>query len=136
MSDHALIENNPDLLEALAANLARRIEDDLASGPPMYSKCAYTHRRTKHRGYRNGIRYDGRDPLRPYVSAEFTPDEMVDRAYTAAKAYRQEICGPANLTWRVEPRFEYHDGYLELYMRLCFEPALESLGHGVWIESK
>lgn len=80
--------------------------------PVMWSRSAYTHRRTEHTQFLTAPCKDVR--------------RAVEVTVEAVNAYRNTIDGPVLLTWRIEPEVEISDEGVSVYVRLCFEPDLWS----------
>ena len=131
MSEPPVIEPLTD--EQLVEKLRTDIES-LSAGSPMHSRNAYTHRRTPHVVFANGaIRPEG-GMSQPIDTVE----RMCAMTLTSVTAYRYTVPGAVDLVWRVEPelRTDPATGTRSLYCRLCFEPSLVNVAHGVWVESR
>ena len=119
--------------EALVERLRKDIES-MSTGALMYSRTAYTARRTPHVVFANGsIRPEGQMSV-PVDTVEI----MCANTLTAVTAYRNSIPGPVDLVWRMEPklRADPETGVRSMYCRLCFEPSLTKVANGVWVESR
>ncbi len=108
-------DSYPELLRGLVLSI-----EELADGPPLFSKTAYTPRLTSHVAYRNGLPWgEGRED--GYPPPQASVGEMAATLLRSAKAARAQIDGPAALVWRIEPTLEKTARGLELYARFCFE---------------
>ena len=127
-----------DLKEPLTDDqLVEKLRTDiegLSDSAPMYSRNAYTHRRTPHVVFANGVR---KEEFAAYAPVD-TDEVMCAMTLTAVTAYRNSIPGPVDLVWRVEPKLQTdpETGVRDLYCRLCFEPSLVNVANGVWVESR
>ena len=127
-----------DLKEPLTDDqLVEKLRTDiegLSDSAPMYSRNAYTHRRTPHVVFANGSRKAETEMSCPVDTVE----RMVANTLIAVVAYRNSVPGPVDLVWRIEPelRTDPETGQRSLYCRLCFEPSLTKVAHGVWVESR
>lgn len=104
---------DPTIASAVCTQLRAEIEA-LVEHPPLYSRCAYTPRRTVHAVFRNGYR------AAEGVPGPIASSSLLTMAYSmleGARALMLLVEDPV-LIWRVEP--ELVDD--ALYMRLCFEP--------------
>ena len=106
----------------------------LAVGVPMYSRNAYTHRRTPHVVFKNGYEVREGDPAPPVDLLAV----MCRETLNSVTAYRNSIPGPVDLVWRIEPELRTNPatGTRSLYCRLCFEPSLANVAKGVWVDSR
>lgn len=109
---------------ALVQEALRNEIEALSAQQPMYSRSAYTHRRTRHVAFGNGaiVSEMGAWP----IQGDRTLIELARDTLKAVKAYRDTIDGPVLLTWRIEPEITHYDRAedVRLYVRLCFEPDL------------
>lgn len=120
-------------VSAVLDALRERIEA-LSDTHPMYSRNAYTHRRTMHRIFANGALVE-EGAERPHIFGNL--QFLADSTYDAVKAHRDSIDGPVDLVWRVEPELrEGPEDRLALYCRLCFEPSLTRVAPGVYVEQR
>lgn len=127
MKQDAQVSPGIDLTDEQIASvwLKRRIEG-LSELPVMWSRAAYTARRTVHVAFANGaIKVEGQEPARSGQGAD--PLELAQATYEAVEAYRAQIDGPAGLVWRWEPEVTSENGAVLVYLRLCFEPQVEAL---------
>lgn len=115
--------------EDIALKLKADIEA-LVEGRVMYSRSALTARLTQHTVICNGSFLGEEGTVR---IAPSDPQDMADATLRFAEIMRRAISGPVDLVWRVEPRFE-QDG--KLYTRLCFEPVIQQVAPGVWVEQR
>lgn len=131
MSETVTIEPLTD--EQLVEKLRKNIES-MSHGQVMYSRTAYTARRTPHVVFANGVR---KEEFAAYAPVD-TDEVMCAMTLTAVTAYRNSIPGPVDLVWRVEPKLQTdpETGARDLYCRLCFEPSLANVAKGVWVESR
>ena len=129
--DEASVEEPTD--EAILAKLKSDIEA-LSENQPLWSRSAYTPRRTIHRIFVNGVLVrEGETYLYPTENLA----KLAEMTLIAVKAYRQSIVGDVDLVWRAEPEVKIVDGgKVTLYTRLCFEPVLEKVADGVWVERR
>jgi hypothetical protein len=100
--------------------LKARVED-LSDLPPMWSRSAYTHRRTSHVAFCNGsIKSECELPAPMGGNVR----DVVEATLGAIREYRATIPGPALLTWRCEPEFTtgVAPDVDRIYCRLAFEP--------------
>lgn len=122
-----LDEQDRDAVGWLIANIR-----DLAAGDPMWSKNAYTHRRTVHQVFHPlGVKVEGKAPW-------FCDDVMqaARDTFDHVKAYRKTFKGDVHLVWRREPEVLRENGKVTITVRLCFEPVLVEVSPGVWIEER
>lgn len=105
--------------EIALAWLKARVQD-MSDQQPMWSRSAYTHRRTPHAAFVNGQKKE---------EGEFGPPwrgnvrDVTEATLMAVRAYRESIDGPVLLTWRQEPVVEEDAmGRKRVYCRLSFEP--------------
>ena len=119
--------------EALVEKLRKDIES-MSTGALMYSRTAYTARRTPHVVFSNGVRKTEGEMSVPVDTVE----KMCVATLVAVVAYRNSIPGPVDLVWRIEPelREDPETGVRSMYCRLCFEPSLTKVANGVWVESR
>jgi len=131
MSESPVIEPLTD--EQLVEKLRKDIES-MSHGQVMYSRTAYTARRTVHVIFANGSRKAETEMSCPVDTVE----RMVANTLIAVVAYRNSVPGPVDLVWRIEPelRTDPETGTRSLYCRLCFEPSLTKVAHSVWVESR
>jgi hypothetical protein len=109
--------------EQLAALWLKRRIEALSELQVMWSRSAYTARRTTHIAFANGeIKIEGVEPLRHGQLAD--PLELADLTFSAVRDYRASIEGPAGLVWRCEPEVTTDNGKVRVYCRLCFEPEI------------
>lgn len=89
----------------------------------MWSRSAYTARRTFHIAFANGfILSEGQElPLAVRYVPKDDPQAMAEAVLAGVLDYRSSIKGPVGLVWRCEP--EFRDDMTYIYTRLCFEPA-------------
>ena len=132
MSDALTLEPVVQTDEGILAKLKADIEA-LSDGAIMWSRSVYTARRTVHRIFKNGMEIpEGGIAI---LMGDVDLAELAERQLIAIKAYRQTIAGDVDLVWRVEPEARVGEGgELNLYTRLCFEPSLDNVAKGVWVE--
>ncbi len=119
--------------EEVLAKLKRSIES-LCDGVIMWSRSAYTARRTAHHIFINGVDLPEGDCYEQFVDLDL-PD-LAERQLITIRAYRQTFPQDVGLVWRCEPEVRVtEEGHLRLYTRLCFEPSLTKVAQGVWVEN-
>lgn len=105
--------------DVVAAHWLKRRVEAMSDLPVMWSRSAYTNRRTTHIAFRNGeiaveaqpVARGGEDVL-----------EVAEATLLAIRSYRATIDGDVGLVWRCEPEVTREDdGLVRIYTRLCFE---------------
>ena len=134
MSGMSEVEPQDARIEEQLVEKLRKDIESMSHGQVMYSRTAYTARRTPHVVFTNGVR---KEESATYAPVD-TDEVMCAMTLTAVTAYRNSIPGPVDLVWRIEPelRTDPETGTRSLYCRLCFEPSLTKVAHGVWVESR
>jgi hypothetical protein len=109
---------SPLATEELAlAWLKLRIED-LSALPPMWSRSAYTHRRTPHVAFANGaMKPEGEEA----AWLDGNVRDLAEATLQAVREYRRGIDGPVLLVWRCEPEVRREAGRTIVYCQLSLE---------------